>query len=86
MKSASDLLAELGHLLEENGVGLSFLTPRPRGWRLANETREEIKGVLDGLHTSPTVSTNLVYGNGLFAVGRFADAALVYRDVLDRHQ
>ena len=66
MKPTHDLLAELGQLLGDNGVGVSLLTPRPRGWRLAIETREEIQWVLTGLESSPQPPVNLVYANGLF--------------------
>ena len=83
MRPTEMLLAELASLLRDNGIGLSLLTPRSRGGRLETHIREQLERVLTELEASSPVPSDLVYGNGCFAVGRYADAATVYQQILE---
>jgi tetratricopeptide (TPR) repeat protein len=77
-------LNKLGELLTEHGIGVGRLTPRPRGGRLAGEPLKEVEQAVSAVDVSSSNSGALVYGNGCFAVGRYADAAAVYRTILER--
>ena len=81
MDKATELLAQLSGLLAENGIGLERLTPRPRGGRLSGESQQAVERVLDTVESSQASKTNLVYGNGCFAVGRYVEAAAVYERI-----
>ncbi len=83
MPSTDRLLAELGELLIENSIGTARLTPRPRGGRLTGEPRRALEQALASFEDSTTSLAFLVYGNGCFAVGRYADAAAVYQAILE---
>ena len=84
MQPTERLLAELSGLLRDNGIGLTLLTPRPRGRRLETHTREQLQRVLAELEASSPVPSDLVYGNGCFAVGRYVDATTVYQRILEK--
>ena len=84
MEPSIGLLARLSGLLAENDVGVALLTPRPRGGRLSGEPRREVEDVLDALGPWEPARTSVVYGNGCFAVGRYNEAATVYRRILER--
>ena len=76
------LLSELAALLAENAIGTARITPRPRGGRLAGESRGQLEMVLAQLEAACAGANCLVYGNGCFAVGRYSDAAAVYESIL----
>ena len=73
-------------LLQDHAIGVAYLTPLPRGGRLRGTAAREMESALDGLASSSPdgieVSEDRVYGNGCFAVGRYADAARVYARIL----
>ena len=83
MPSTDRLLAQLGDLLTENSIGTARLTPRPRGGRLTGDPRRTLEQTLDSLEASPAARVTLVYGNGCFAVGRYAEAAVVCQGILE---
>ena len=84
METKHTLLERLSALLAENGVGLGRLTPRPRGGRLSGQVREELERLLAGLETAGATETRLLYGNGCFAVNRYAEAGEVYQGILEK--
>ena len=84
METRKKLLERLSALLVENSVGLGRLTPRPRGGRLSAQARKELEDVLAGLEVSGPVETGLLYGNGCFAINRYAEASTVYQGILER--
>ena len=81
------LLGRLAGLLEWQGLGTAALTPRPRGGRLHGEDAEEVASLLEQLAQSdaglPAGSRprSLIFGNGCFAIGRYAEALAVYPGV-----
>ena len=79
MDNTTELLAQLSGLLTENSIGLERLTPRPRGGRLSGDPQQQVELVLDSLENSEVSNTSLIYGNGCFAVGRYAEAADVFQ-------
>ena len=81
MDNFAELSAQLSGLLAENGIGLKRLTPRPRGGRLSGDPLQEVERGLDALESSQASKTSLVYGNGCFGVGRYAEAADVYKRI-----
>ena len=85
MEPRETLLARLAGLLADNGIGLTMLTPRPRGRGLGDDSRGQLKRVLAELEASSPAPADLVYGNGCFAVGRYVDATAVYRRILEMH-
>ena len=86
MEPAADLLSQLASLLSEHGVGMDRLTPRPRGGRLSGDPLHEVEQALDALgdQAQAEAQSSLVYGNGCFSVGRYAEAAAVYQEVLGK--
>ena len=78
------LLGRLAGLLEWHGLGSAALTPRPRGGRLTGEDAAEVATLLDqlieadaGLQRGQS-PRSLIFGNGCFAIGRYAEAYTVY--------
>ena len=79
------LLGKLAGLLEWQGLGTAALTPRPRGGRLHGEDAEEVASLLEQLAQSDAGlpagnrPRSLIFGNGCFAIGRYAEALSVYQ-------
>ena len=84
MELTDTLLSSLSELLDENEIGVTRLTPRPRGARLTDQAQQEIQRVLAALEAAPPAEASLLYANGCFAARRFADAAAVYQQILER--
>ena len=81
------LVGRLAGLLEWHGLGSAALTPRPRGGRLHGEDAVEVVALLDDLVAAdPQLASgmsmrSLIFGNGCFAIGRYAEAQTVYRSL-----
>ena len=79
------LLGRLAGLLEWHGLGTAALTPRPRGGRLYGQDAAEIAALLDELAGRDALlpagrsPRSLIFGNGCFAIGRYAEALAVYQ-------
>ena len=79
------LMGRLAGLLEWQGMGTAALTPRPRGGRLHGEDAAEVASLLEQLAAAdselPTGRRprSLIFGNGCFAIGRYAEALVVYQ-------
>ena len=88
MEEAEALRDKLIVLLQDHAIGVAYLTPIPRGGRLRGAAAREMESALDGLASAAPggieVSADLVFGNGCFAVGRYAEAATVYKEILAR--
>ena len=88
---AEGLLGRLAGLLEWHGLGTAALSPRPRGGRLQGADAAEITALLDelarqdGQLPAGRRPRSLIFGNGCFAIGRYADAERVYRALAGRH-
>ena len=86
MEEAEALRDKLIVLLQDHAIGVAYLTPIPRGGRLRGAAAREMESALDGLASAASdgmeVSTDRVYGNGCFAIGRYAEAAKVYARIL----
>ena len=83
----TNLIAKLTELLDSNSVGVTFLIPLPGGGRLTSEAHGKIQAVLDRLSSGGNGGRGpiaLAYGNGCFAIARYADAASVYLRILER--
>ena len=82
--TADRLLGRLAGLLEWHGLGSAALTPRPRGGRLTGEDAAEVAALLDQLTEADAglqrgqSPRSLIFGNGCFAIGRYAEAYTVY--------
>ncbi len=79
------LVGKLAGLLEWHGLGSAALTPRPRGGRLHGEDAAEVAALLDAMAAADAELAlgrsmrSLIYGNGCFAIGRYAEALTVYQ-------
>ncbi|MCY3690401.1 MAG: tetratricopeptide repeat protein, partial [Chloroflexi bacterium] len=79
------LLGRLAGLLEWQGLGTAALTPRPRGGRLHGADAEEVASLLEELAAADAElpagrrPRSLIFGNGCFAIGRYAEALTVYQ-------
>jgi superkiller protein 3 len=84
-QSADELLQQLSELLEWHNLGTGALTPRPRGGRLHGEDAAAMAELLDQLAAADEglpagrSPRSLVFGNGCFAIGRYAEALVVYQ-------
>lgn len=87
--SVDKLVGQLAGLLEWHGLGSAALTPRPRGGRLHGEDADEMVGLLDELAATDSElasgrsTRSLIFGNGCFAIGRYAEAMAVYQSLSD---
>ena len=77
------IMIELTKLLEDSPIGLTYLIPRPGGGSLTGEVAQAVERALAALEGFACIP-GPVYGNGCFAVARYADAAEVYRRILMR--
>ena len=83
--AVSELLQRLAALLESHGLGVAALTPRPRGSRLYGDAADAMAELLDALAAAaPSLPAgqhpqSLLFGNGCFAIGRYAEAMAVYQ-------
>ena len=83
--AVTELLQRLSALLEWHGLGVATLTPRPRGGRLYGEDAAAIAALLDELSTAAPAlpegrsAQSLRFGNGCFAIGRYAEAMAAYQ-------
>ena len=77
------LLKRLSDLLIEHSIGVDRLAPRPRGGRLTGEACRQVEEVLSDLGSPSQQISEMVYGNGCFAVARYGDAATVYQYMLE---
>ena len=83
--AVAELLPRLSALLERHGLGIDTLTPRPRGSRLYGADAADVAELLDALAAAePGLPAgrhpqSLVFGNGCFAIGRYAEAMAVYQ-------
>ena len=81
------LVGRLAGLLEWHGLGSAALTPRPRGGRLHGEEAAEVSVLLDELAAADSglasgrSPRSLIFGNGCFAIGRYAEALAVYQSL-----
>ena len=86
MEEVETLRDRLILLLQDNAIGVAYLTPLPRGGRLRGAAAKAMEAALEGLAALPSSpfepSADQVYGNGCFAIGRYADAAKVYTRIL----
>ena len=76
--------AELADLLDDVSIGEALLSPIPRGGMLTGASLEKVERALEAIEARSPGPYPLVYGNGCFAVGRYADAAEVYSRILER--
>ena len=84
MQHINSLLARLEDLLEDSSIGTARLNPTPGGGKLTGEVLREVERSLEAIEAASQGPLPLAYGNGCFAVGRYADAAAVYTRVLER--
>ena len=86
MNQAEELRDKLIVLLQNNSIGVTYLTPLPRGGRLRGEAARQIEQTLEGLEAATPLGeealADLIFGNGCFAVGRYDVAARVYSRIL----
>ena len=80
-----DRLARLAKLLREVSIGDVRLTPLPGGGVVTGSAADDIEAST-GSHRRRSLrpeARTVVYGNGLFAMGRYTEAADVYSRLLE---
>ena len=83
MEERQELTGRLVSLLQDYSIGLTYITPGPRGGGLTGLAQERLEEILAALDGVPNVRQDLVYANGCFFVGRYVKSAAVYSSLLE---
>ena len=75
-------LADLAAVLEKLGIGSGRITPRPRGLRLAGETRTRLETAVAEAADDGDAGRSLAYGNACYSLGRHDEASALFRKIL----
>ena len=84
MAESNPVFQELCDFLDAHSIGTSYLTPRPRGSQLSEDSRGTLTSLLEESQAIAGVSSWLPYGNGCFAARRYEEAAGVYQAILEQ--